>query len=431
MSELTSTGLSHRLLRMRGRDPEERHRAATPLELLFDLTFVVAFGQAGDQLSHLVAGGQMLPGVGAFAFAMFAICWAWINFSWFASAYDTDDWFYRVTTMVQMIGVVVLALGLPAMFASVEHGNAFDNGVMVAGYVVMRFAMVAQWLRAAAQDEERRSVALTYAGFVTAAQIGWVLLAFAAVPFGTVLILAPLLFVVELGGPIVAEVKLRGTPWNAGHIAERYGLLTIIALGEVLFGTVTSVAALVAEQGWSVDAVLVVVAGVGLTFGLWWTYFIIPSAAILRRHRRRAVVWGYSHIVLYASIAATGAGLHVVAYLVEGKAVIGEAGAILSVAIPVLVFSIVLFLLYTYLVHEGDPLHIGLFAGTVGMLAAAVIVAAAGGPIGVSLVLVTLSPGVVVVGYELVGFRHQEAALARQAADELEAGTVVDGDAST
>jgi Predicted membrane protein len=187
MSELGSTGLSHRLIRMRGRDPEERHRAATPLELLFDLAFVVAFGQAGDQLSRLVSGGHVLPGLEAFAFAMFAICWAWINFSWFASAYDTDDWFYRVTTMVQMIGVVVLALGLPAMFASVEHGATFDNGVMVAGYVVMRIAMVAQWLRAAARDEERRSIALTYAGFVTVAQIGWVLLAFAFLPFGTVL----------------------------------------------------------------------------------------------------------------------------------------------------------------------------------------------------------------------------------------------------
>jgi Predicted membrane protein len=217
-------------------------------------------------------------------------------------------------------------------------------------------------------------------------------------------------------------VRPGGTPWNASHVAERYGLLTIIALGEVLFGTVTSVAALVAEQGWSVDAVLVVVAGVGLTFGLWWSYFTVPSAAILRRHRRRAVGWGYSHIVLYASIAATGAGLHLVAYLVEGKSAVGESGAILSVAIPVLLFSIVLFLLYTYLMHEGDPFHIGLFAGTVGMLAAAIIVAVAGGPIGVSLVLVTLSPAVVVIGYELVGHRHQAAALARQQAANHDAG---------
>jgi low temperature requirement protein LtrA len=398
---------------MTGRDPDESHRAATPLELLFDLAFVVAFSQAGEQLSHLIAEGHVLPGLGGFAFAMFAIVWAWINFSWFASAYDTDDWFYRVATLVQMVGVIVLALGLPAMFESVDHGAHLDNGVMVAGYVVMRFAMVAQWLRAAAQDPSRRRVALTYAGFVTAAQIGWVLLAFAQLSFGAVVVAAALLFVVELGGPIVAEVKLGGTPWNAGHIAERYGLLTIIALGEVLFGTVTSVAALVQEQGWSVEAVLVVVAGVGLTFGLWWSYFIVPSGEILAHYRRRAVIWSYGHILLFAAIAATGAGLHVVAYVVEGVAEIDATSAVLSVAVPVLVFSVVLFSLYTYLIHEGDPFHIVLFVGTVVMLVLAVVLVSAGFALGVGLMLVTLSPAVVVVGYEILGHRHQAAALAR------------------
>ncbi|WP_431277719.1 low temperature requirement protein A [Leifsonia poae] len=403
---------------MTGRDPAESHRAATPLELLFDLAFVVAFSQAGDQFSHLIAGGHWLPGLGAFAFAMFAICWAWINFSWFASAYDTDDWFYRVATMVQMVGVVILALGLPALFTSVEHGASFDIGVMVAGYVVMRVAMVGQWLRAAVQDPSRRRVAYTYAVTVTVAQIGWVLFAFADLQLGVILILVPLLFILEFSGPVVAEIVLGGTPWNARHIAERYGLLTIIALGEVLFGTVTSVAALVAEEGWSSDAVLVTVAGVGLTFGLWWSYFIIPSGELLQRYRHRAPVWGYGHILLYGSIAATGAGLHVVAFVVEGQAAIDETGGVLSVAIPVALFSVVMFSLYTYLMHEGDPFHIGLFVGTVGMLVAAVLLSAVGAPLGVSLVLITLSPAVVVVGYELVGHRHQSAALARQLARE-------------
>ena len=409
-------GFNHRLMRMTGRDPGEAHRAATPLELLFDLTFVIAFGQAGDELAHLLAGGEVAAGIGAFVFAMFAICWAWINFSWFASAYDTDDWFYRVTTLVQMVGVVVLALGLPMLFASVAHGGSLLIGGLVAGYVVMRIGLVAQWLRAAVQDQVRRRVALTYAGFVTAAQVGWVLLAIAAPDFLTAFVVAVLLYLVELGGPAFVETRLGGTPWNAGHIAERYGLLTIIALGEVLFGTVTSVAALVAANGWSVDAVMVAVAGVGLTFGLWWTYFIVPSSAILRRHRPRAVVWGYSHVLLFTAIAATGAGLHVVAYLVEGEAEIGVTGAIVSVAAPVLLFSVVLFLLYTYLVHEGDPFHLALFAGTVVMLVAAVWIAAAGGSLGLSLLLVTLSPAVVVIGYETVGYRHQAAALARQTA---------------
>ena len=83
------------------------------------------------------------------------------HFSWFASAFDTADWVYRLTTMVQMVGVIILALGLPPMFASIDHGPTLDNSVMVLGYVVMRVAMVAQWLRAARQSPERRRACLT------------------------------------------------------------------------------------------------------------------------------------------------------------------------------------------------------------------------------------------------------------------------------
>jgi hypothetical protein len=135
---LKQRGLGHRLIPMTGRDPQEPHRSATPLELLFDLTFVVAFSQASSELAHLLAEGNLASGLVAFAFSMFAICWAWINFSWFASAYDTDDWFYRITTMVQMIGVLVLALGLSAVFRSIDDGEHLDNGIVVAAQLIGR-----------------------------------------------------------------------------------------------------------------------------------------------------------------------------------------------------------------------------------------------------------------------------------------------------
>lgn len=126
---------------MGGRDPHEAGRVATPLELLFDLTFVIDFGLAAQQFSHAVAAAHLGAGLLGFSFA---ICWAWVNFSWFASAYDADDWIFRLTTMVQMIGVLVLALGLPRMFASIEHGDHLDNSIMVLGYVIMRVAMASQ-----------------------------------------------------------------------------------------------------------------------------------------------------------------------------------------------------------------------------------------------------------------------------------------------
>lgn len=402
---------------MSGRNPGESHRAATPLELLFDLSFVVAFGQAADQLSHAIAEEHTAIGLGGFAFTMFAVCWAWINFSWFASAFDTDDWFYRVTTFVQMTGVIVLALGIPPLFVSLLAGDHPDSTVIVAGYVIMRVAMVVQWARVAREDPAHRRTALTYIAYVLVAQAGWVALALLDVPAATFVMLAAVLYAIELGGPVVAERRVGGTPWHPHHIAERYGLLAIIALGEGVFGTVASVAALVSHQGWSLDAALVVFAGIGITFGLWWTYFILPSGVVLARHRSRGFVWGYGHILIYAAIAATGAGLHVVAYVIEGTSEIGTVGAILAIAIPVLAFSIVNFALYGYLVRQWDPLHSVLFAGTVLTLVAAVALAAAGASLAVCLVIVTLSPAVVVVGFETVGHRHQARMLQRVLAD--------------
>lgn len=90
-TEHAPAAIPHRVRRTSGRDPDEQHHVATPLELLFDLTFVVAFGIAANELAHLLAENHVGPGLLGFSFATFAVCLAWINFSWFASAYDTDD----------------------------------------------------------------------------------------------------------------------------------------------------------------------------------------------------------------------------------------------------------------------------------------------------------------------------------------------------
>ena len=398
---------------MVGRDPGESHRGATPLELFFDLTLVVAFAQAGSETAHLIAEGHVGSAIVAFAFVMFAVCWAWINFSWFASAFDTDDWFYRVTTMVQMVGVLVLALGIPNVFESIDHGEPVDNTVVVAGYIVMRVAMLAQWIRVAVQDPGHARVALGYVATISVSQIGWTGALFLDLRVAAFLPLALVLIGIELIGPILAERRDGGTPWHPHHIAERYGLLVIITLGEGILGTIAAVAALVDHVDWSAEAVLVTVAGIGLTFGLWWNYFIIPSADVLERHRHRSWGWGYGHIPLLASIAAIGAGVHVAAYVVEGEATIGVVGAVLATAIPVAVATLACFVLYSYLVRGVDPFHIGLFLGTIAVLVVAVLLAANGVSLGWSLVVVMLAPVVTIVGFETVGHRHMAVALAR------------------
>lgn len=227
-----SAQLHHRLRRMTGRDPAQSHRAATPLELLYDLTLVVAFGTAGNQLAHALAAGHVAVGIAGFGFAMFAATWAWINFTWFASAYDTDDWFMRLAVLTQMGGVLILALGLPTMFHGLEDGWQIHNEVMVGGYVVMRIAMVGLWLRAASEDPPRRQTCLTYAIGIIVAQIGWIAVALLhpSTPWAFSVILT--LLIAEMFLPYLAETKHSSTSWHPHHIAERYGLLIIIALGE-------------------------------------------------------------------------------------------------------------------------------------------------------------------------------------------------------
>jgi low temperature requirement protein LtrA len=404
---------AHGLRLMSGRDPDEQHRVATPLELLYDLTFVVAFGVAGEQLAHLLAEGHFTSGLLAFGFAVFGVCWCWLNYSWFASAYDTDDWVFRLATMVQMVGVLVLALGLPPVFHSIDAGHTIDNAVAVAGYVVMRVPMIFLWLRAARQDPPRRRACQTYAIAIGVSQIGWIALLLAHTSGAAFLAWGLVLLVIELGGPVIVERGKGGTPWHAHHIAERYGLLTIITLGETVIGTVASLSAVVESEGWSIDAVLVAVAGIGLTFGLWWMYFTVPAGEVLHVHRERALPWGYGHMLIFGSIAATGAGLHVAAYYIGHEAHIGATATVMTVAVPVGIYAFALFALYTYLVHAGDPFHIALLAGTAAVLVLALLLASAGLPMAVCLVVVMLAPLVTVVGYETVGHRHLSAALDR------------------
>jgi low temperature requirement protein LtrA len=404
--------IQHRVRRMSGRDPDEQHRTATPLELLFDLTFVIAFGIAANEFAHMLAENHVGAGVLAFSFATFAVCWAWINFSWFASAYDTDDWVYRLMTMVQMVGVVVMALGFPQMFASVEHGDHVDNRVLVAGYVVMRIALVGQWLRAATQDPDRRAACLTYALWVTVAQLGWAAALVLETSVPVTFVVVVLLIAVEALGPIMAEKKVR-TPWHAHHIAERYGLLAIIALGEGVVGTVASLSAVVTAQGWSFDAAFVVVAGIGLTFGMWWSFFVLPQAELLHAHRERSWWFGYLPIVTFGAIVATGAGLHAAAYYIEHHSKLGSAGTVLSVALPVGVYIASIYLIYSVIVRTVDAFHLLLLALTAVVLAVAVWLAIAGHSMANCLLVVTLAPWVTVIGYELVGHRHAAVAVAR------------------
>lgn len=408
---MSSNPLRHAFARMGGRDPHEKHRAATPLELFFDLTFVIAFGVAGSQFAHEIAEAHVLPGLIGFAFAMFAVIWAWINFTWFASAYDTDDWVFRVVTMVQIVGVLILTMGIEPMFHSIVEGQHVDNRVIVGGYILMRLALVAQWMRAARQDPARRETCLRYARYLAIVQLGWVAVLILDTGVAATLLMVVPLVALEMATPYFAERRAT-TPWHAHHIAERYGLLAIIALGECLIGAIETLRAFVANSGWTMDAALVGFGGTALAFGMWWVYFMLPAGRALHLRRHRSYLFGYGHIPIFAAIAATGAGLHVAAYYIDHEAHIGAAAAVASIAIPVAVFKATLTWLYSVMMGT-DRMVIAVAAGVIAVQGGAVALAAVGTSVPVCLLVIVAALAASIVIDEKRGSDRVHAALSK------------------
>jgi low temperature requirement protein LtrA len=274
--------------------------------------------------------------------------------------------------------------------------------------------MIAQWARAARQDPARRSASLAYIVTLAISQAGWVALLFANPSIAAFFVAAGVLILVELAGPLIAENRFAGTPWHPRHIAERYGLFMIITLGEALIGTMATLTAMVGPDGpgWSADVALVGLAGTALTFGMWWMYFTIPSAEVLSARRERSFGWGYGHLPMFGAVAAVGAGLHVAAYEIEGSSQLGVVGTLAAVAIPTAIFVGGVYWMYSVLTRSRDGFHVLLLAASAAMLALGILLAAAGASLAWSLVVLSLTPWVTVVGYEVRGHRHEEEVLA-------------------
>jgi hypothetical protein len=142
-------------------------------------------------------------------------------------------------------------------------------------------------------------------------------------------------------------------------------------------------------------------------------YFAAPWAEPLVRHRHRSFSFGYGHLAIFAPLAAMGASLHVAAYDLEGEANLGATATVLTVVIPVAIFALAFYALYSALFRALDPFHLWLLAGTALFLVGSVALAAAGVGVPVCLIVLALAPVVTIVGYETLGHRHMADALQR------------------
>jgi low temperature requirement protein LtrA len=328
--------------RMVRRERTEEHRASTPLELFFDLCFVVAVAQAGSQLAHGFAAGHEGNALPHYLFVFFGVWWAWVNFSWFASAYDTDDVPYRVATFVQITGALIFAAGVPRMF----EGRI---AVAVLGYVVMRTVMITQWLRVASTaDGPERTMGLRYACGIALCQSLWVVAVLLPhrVQNWALLPVIPL----EMLVPVFAERRYE-TTWHPEHIAERYGLFTLIVLGETVAAATVAVQSGLNEHGALGKVLPVAAGGLLICFSAWWIYFARPVHSYLRANRQ-AFVWGYGHYFVFLSAAGIGAGLEAAVEYAVGAAHLSPVRAAAVVTVPA-----ALYLFTVWVIHARHGKH--------------------------------------------------------------------------
>jgi len=350
------------------RSADEPDRSATMLEALLDLVYVVAVARSVAVLHDLLAEGRNARALVSFALTFWALWWSWVGFTWYANAHDGDQVTDRLLLFVQMLGALVFAAGVHR--AGVDR----DFTVVVIGYVIARIGLVAGWLRVARDRPAERPRAVRSAMGIAGVQVLWV--GWLAVPDRLAVATFVVLAALELAAPYWAARGAGDLVMHAGHIDERYGLFTIILLGE-------SVAAAVAgfQAEFDVDgptAPLLVLAGCSavIAFCCWWLYFDHPGH--LRPTERTAFRWGELHLIVFVALATLGAGL-ATGFEVQADAAVHASArvATLSIGVPVALFLVGLAVLMA--VNGVGPGDVRILPKLVG--AAVVLLAAATLPV--------------------------------------------------
>jgi low temperature requirement protein LtrA len=279
-------------LRTRARDADEERRA-TWLELFFDLVFVAAVGQLANSLAAEPTKERFFEFLGLFV----PVWWAWMGFTFYANRFDTDDLVYRLLMLLAMFGVAVLATTIPSVFRGATEG-------FVIAYVGVRLALLALYARASRHVAEARALARRFLAMFSIAVLVWISsLAFDA-PWAYVLWGIALL--IEIVAPTSAWRLLPDAPVDPRHLPERFGLLTLIVLGESVLAVVLGVS----KVSWDAGSGAAAAAGFVVAAALWWIYFdFLDEGALTSRGIFGGLTYTYMNYFVVVGLTALGVGV--------------------------------------------------------------------------------------------------------------------------
>ncbi len=271
---------------------QEHERRATWTELFYDLVFVVAVSVLGHKLSAHLSLRSALE----FAALFIPVWWAWIGATFYADRFDKDDVLHRVMTFFQIVGICGLAIYGHDAFGSGAVGFAWS-------YVTVRLVLCRLYWRVGQTVVQAKPLVNRYVtGFLIAIAL-WVASTFLPAPFRYYFWAVAML--IDMATPLTAR-RLQGQlPLSVSHLPERFGLFTLIVLGELIAGVINgALGHSLSLPGVAMGAISLLIA-----FAIWWVYFDNIDGAVIRKTLVAGQVWVYSHLVLTMSLVALGAGV--------------------------------------------------------------------------------------------------------------------------
>jgi low temperature requirement protein LtrA len=313
---------------LRIRSTGEAGRKVTWLELFFDLIFVAAVAQVADPLRDHYS----VIGLVRFAPLFALIWWAWTGHTVFSTRFDSDDVIQRGLTLVQMFAVAAMAANAK------DALDSRSSAGFAAAYAGVRFILVAQYFRAR-RVPDARSLATRYLVGHGGAALLWLTSAF--VPAPERFWLWGVAFALDLGTPWLALRHSVKIPPDAAHLPERFGLFTLILLGE---SVVAVMRGMESQEDWTPSAATSAFLGMGISFLIWWWYFDGASGGSeqpvrTRRDALRFHVWTYSHFPLYLGIVILGAGIQRIVTAASRGTLTTTEGVILTGAAAVVMVA--------------------------------------------------------------------------------------------